>query len=453
VCLILATPGALAAKRWSGPTTISDQNETVAYPSVAINGKGHAVAVWNGQDPNTGEIETLRSATTVPVSAGRPAPSKGGQSREDFGPPTTVGPASQPSGSNPPSPPSVAVDRDGNALAAWLMNDSQGNTRVAVSDAGPGGSFGQPQILSDPGQPAFNPRVAVDRTGSAVVVWNRFDGTTTRVQELTRSENDEPFGDVQTLSPPGVPASNPEVGMEVPGEGVAIWLAQETSPPFAHYVQAANVFVGGSVGEPETISNRNLDADTAHLAANGRAIAAWRETRQNLVGQIATALGPGLGGAFEPDVVFEAQSGMDTFEPRVGMDRFGRATLLWVETPPQATPGTNVVHQARTNRKGVFTSGGILESTDVDIIGAALGVARAGNAVATWVAEPSTGVSEVHAAARTRRSRQFGPPETISPPGVFGSAPSVATNRRVGIAVWDTTTGGPATDVFASFYR
>jgi hypothetical protein len=452
-CLLIGAPGALAAKKWSGPTTISDQNETVAFPHVAINGKGHAVAVWNGQDPNSGEIETLRSATTLPVSPGGPAPSKGGQAREEFGPPTTVGPASQPAGSNPPSPPSVAVDRHGNALAAWLMNDSQGNTRVAVSEAGPGGSFGPPQILSDPGQPAFNPGVAFDRSGNAIVVWNRFEGTSTRVQAVARSA-DGGFGEVQTLSPAGVPASDPEVGMSDSGGAVVIWVAQEKAPPFVHYVQAARGTEDGGFGSPETISNQNLDADAAHLAVspNGTAIATWRETRQNLLGQIATALAPGAG-AFGPEVVVQPPAGMDAFEPRVGMDRFGRGTLLWIETPQQATPGTNVVHAARTNRKGVFTSGGILESADVDMRGAELAVARAGNAVATWVTEPSTGVSEVHAATRSRRDRQFGPAETLSPPGAFGSGPSVARNRRTAIDIWDTTTGGPATGVFANFYR
>jgi hypothetical protein len=405
-CLMLGTPSAYAAKKWSGPQPISDPNEGVAFPEVAINGKGHAVAVWNGQAP-TGEIESLRAATTVPVSPRGAHPK---QAREIFGPPVTVGAAGRPAGSNPPSLPSVAVDRRGNALVAWLIVDAQGNTRVVTSFQPDGGTFGAPQMLSEAGQPAFNPDVAFDRGGDATIVWNRFQGTSTRVQAVTRSADGE-LGEVQTLSPAGIPAGNAEVGM-------------------------------------------NDSGGAAHLAVspNGTAIAAWRETRQNLLGQIGTALTPD-GVSFNPEIVIEPQAGMDVFEPRVGMDRFGRATLLWIETPPQATPGTNVVHTARTNRKGVFTSSGTLESANVDTRGAVLAVARAGNAAGSWVAAPSNGASEIHAAARTRRNRQFGPPETLSPPEVFGSAPSVATNRRTGVAVWDTTTGGPATDVFANFYR
>ncbi len=438
-CLTIGASSAVAAKHWSGPKTISDPNETVAFPTVAINGKGHAVAVWNGQDPDTGDIKSMRAATREPGGG--------------FDPPVTLGGASRPSGSNPPSLPSVAVDRHGDALAAWLIDDPQGNTRVVVSFRTSDGSFGPPQTLSDPGQPAFNPGVAFDRDGNAIVVWDRFDGRVSRVQAVFRSTDGE-LGEIQTLSPQGVPASAPQVGVSDDGQTDVIWLSQETTPPFVRFVQGAR---GSATGfdPPRTISNRNDSADAAHLAVspNGTAMATWRSIPLTQIeADLATALAPPVA-EFESPVLVEPQSGMDVFEPRVAMDRFGRATALWVETPPQATPGTNVVHQARTNRKGVFTSGGTLETADVSIDQTAVSVARAGNAIATWVAAPSNGASEVHAATRTRRSRQFGPPESLSPPGVFGSAPSVATNKRTGIAVWDTTTGGPATDVFANFYE
>jgi hypothetical protein len=68
------------------------------------------------------------------------------------------------------------------------------------------------------------------------------------VQAAVRRAGGPGFGDVQTLSPPGLSAAVPEVGFGDSGQVTALWLAQETQPPFIHLVQAAQAPAGESFG-------------------------------------------------------------------------------------------------------------------------------------------------------------------------------------------------------------
>jgi hypothetical protein len=440
-CLALGAPNAIAAKQWSSPKTISDSSdESVDFPKLALNGKGQAVAVWYDLDPATVRVTSIRSATREPG--------------EGFGPATTIGPASEPGGNDPPSLPSVAIDRRGNAIAAWLIKDTAGSLRVVASFQPRGGDFGEPQMLSDPGQPAFDPAVAFDRGGDAIIVWNRFDGATTRVQEAVKPAKQQEFGAPETLSATGVPAGPAEVGMSDSGAAVVTWQAEQTQPPNNGYVQAAKRSKKGGFGPPQTLSDQNLDADDAQLAVspNGNAVAAWTQAEGNDPAEIGTALAP-KGEPFQPVVAIPPQTGMETFNPRLGIDRFGRATLLWRESPPEGLAGTNLVRAERTNKGGTFTSNQTLDNEGIEILEPAVAVSRAGNAVAAWIPIPMNPPNPLDVAVRGRRQKAFGALETLTPTGVSAGVPSLGTNRRIAIAVWEVSTGDAGTSVMANVYR
>ena len=81
--------------------------------------------------------------------------------------------------------------------------------------------------LSDPGQNASGPQVAVEPGGDAVFAWSRFDGTETQVEARTRSAAGalRPF---TTLSEPGG-AAGPAVGVDADGDAVVGWSASPGS--------------------------------------------------------------------------------------------------------------------------------------------------------------------------------------------------------------------------------
>jgi Ca2+-binding RTX toxin-like protein len=78
--------------------------------------------------------------------------------------------------------PQVAFGGSGNAIAIWYSSDGT-NTRVQASVRPVGtGVWSTPVDLSEAGEDASVPQVAVDGSGNAVAVWQRSDGTDDRVQ-------------------------------------------------------------------------------------------------------------------------------------------------------------------------------------------------------------------------------------------------------------------------------
>ena len=82
--------------------------------------------------------------------------------------------------------PQIAVDGSGNAIASWYRGDGSHNrVQVAVRPASTG-LWGAPTDLSAAGQNADDSQVAVDGSGNAIATWVRFDGSKWRVQTAAR---------------------------------------------------------------------------------------------------------------------------------------------------------------------------------------------------------------------------------------------------------------------------
>ena len=79
------------------------------------------------------------------------------------------------------SPPQLAVDARGDAVAVWVRYD--GNFFIMQASVRPaGGAWRKPIDLSAPGQSAHEPQVAVDPQGDGVAIWDRLNGTNQLVQ-------------------------------------------------------------------------------------------------------------------------------------------------------------------------------------------------------------------------------------------------------------------------------
>jgi hypothetical protein len=127
------------------------------------------------------------------------------------------------------SNPDVAIDNSGNAMVAWSRTDGT-NIRIQTSFRPFGGSFAAPVTISDPGFDATKPAIDFDNTGKALITWQRFDGTKLRVQATTRSAGaGGTFANENTLSDPGQDAFNPQAdaGPNVDANGVIAWTRSD----------------------------------------------------------------------------------------------------------------------------------------------------------------------------------------------------------------------------------
>jgi hypothetical protein len=203
--------------------TLSPPGQNADYPEVAVDANGDAVAVWHQYDgtTNCGGLPGCRRAQARARSAGG-----------TLGPVQTLSAAGRHA-----LIPQVAIDADGDGLIVWTRRD--GTTDCSLSGApcyiqararSAAGALGPSQTLSSAGRSAFGGQVGIDADGDAVVVWQRFDGTTDcfggdaclRVQARTRSGAGV-LGPVQTLSASGGYASSARVAVDPLGDALGVW--------------------------------------------------------------------------------------------------------------------------------------------------------------------------------------------------------------------------------------
>jgi hypothetical protein len=207
----------------------------------------------------------------------------------------------------------------------------------------PSTAIGTPQFLSpanvsDAGQDGFEPQVAVDGSGNVVAVWTRSDGTNFRIQSANRTPNGA-WSAAQTISDPGQPASTPRVAVDPAGNALAVWTRFDGSKL---RVQAAYRPAGGSFAAPVTVSAAGQDATAPAVSmdASGKGIVAW----QRFDGSVTTApqcclrvqaaiRSTGAGGTFAA-VTTLSEAGRDAFEPQVsaGPDVDANAAICWTRS-------------------------------------------------------------------------------------------------------------------------
>ena len=117
--------------------------------------------------------------------------------------------------------PQVAVDADGDAVFTWTRFDGT-NDRVQARARSAAGALSDVQDLSDPGHNAGYPQVAVDADGDAVFTWRRSDGANApgRGADPLRRGRPEPL---TTLSDPGQSAFLPQVAVDAEGDALVAW--------------------------------------------------------------------------------------------------------------------------------------------------------------------------------------------------------------------------------------
>jgi hypothetical protein len=137
---------------------LSEQN--AEFPRVAMDRAGDAVAVWRRRSSSFNTVEAALLPAKPFEGAGR-----------SFAKPVDLSAAAQDA-----SPPKVAMNEGGDAVAVWGARSDLSGTgfivQVAQRPAGVASRFDNPASLSALGQEASEEQVAVDRARDVIVVWD-----------------------------------------------------------------------------------------------------------------------------------------------------------------------------------------------------------------------------------------------------------------------------------------
>jgi len=391
LCLISLLPApAGAVVAYPSPETLSDPGQNAGAPQLAIDSAGRATIAWQRFDGAKSRIQALRLGVD-----GSPGPiqtlSDPGQSALE---------------------PQLAIDSAGRATIAWTRSDGA-NFRIEALRLGVDGSPGPIQTLSDPGQSAFAPQLAIDSDGRATIAWRRFDGANDRIQALRLGVDGSP-GPIQTLSDPG--AGDPQLAIDSAGRATITWHRFDGAND---RIEALRLGVDGSPGPIQTLSDPGQSALEPQLAIDsaGRATITWH--RFDGANDRIEALRLGADGSPGP-IQTLSDPGQDAGRPQLAIDSDGRATIAW-----QRFDGANDRIQAL--RLGADGSPGPIQTLSdpgQDANRPQLAIDSAGRATIAW--RRSDGANFRIQALRLGADGSPGPLQTLSDPGQNAFDPQLA---------------------------
>ncbi len=257
--LVKAQSGTVGGS-WSAPKELSRFPEPSDCPCgnrparVALDGKGNAVAVWEGtQEPPLPRNRIVQAATR--------SPSGDWSAVERLSSPAQAG-----------ETPDVGVDGQGTAVAVWrayyppspllpFVGPSNGTVQTASHPAG--GSWGARQDLTPVQQTANRPRVAVNERGDAVAVWMRSEFTDFVVAANRPAGG--AWGQGHDLSTDILYNSAPQVAIDSEGDAVASWQRREHDARVAGFdaagpqLRSLQVPAAATPGSPVALSVAPVD--------------------------------------------------------------------------------------------------------------------------------------------------------------------------------------------------
>ena len=181
-----------------------------------------------------------------------------------------------------------------------------------------------PQTLSLPGLDASEQQLTVDPAGDATVVWQGAEAPHAVILASSRPAGGA-FGVPQVLTDPGAYAAQPDVASDARGDAVAVWLKAEGS---SRRVQAAYRPAGGAFGAVQTLSQAGAEADEPRVAMDGRgdAVLLWSIAGGGHAEVQAAVAAPG--GAFAAPVSLSGPAAVASV-PQVALDEHGDAIAVW----------------------------------------------------------------------------------------------------------------------------
>ncbi len=326
--------------------------------------------------------------------------------------------------------PWIAVDWEGNATAVWKKGEViQSAFRPFL------GSWGAPIPIS--AGESFVPQAAMDARGDVTAVWMHFDGSRYVVEAAYRPEGGE-WESPTLVSEPGEWAGNPHVALDANGDSLVAWRGEDEGKEF---VRAAYRPVGGSWGQPANVSSEGEQVQAVRDAVDpdGNAIVAWAgDIPKEGNYEIVHAAYKSAGGEWETPTELSADGG-NSFPSDVVFDTSGNASLIW-----QRWDGSSNVVQAAYRPAGEGWESAVdlseegKQGMDAVVVLDAPGDATAadGHATAVWVSAediPCTGEKEGPCYSNTVQAAGYdpdGPPEVeleVPPTGTVGEPVEIST--------------------------
>ncbi len=230
----------------------------------------------------------------------------------------------------------VAIGANGHAIVVWAQADYR-YYRIYKSERR-AGIWTHPATLADcfspDGTNAYEPSVAFDGSGNAVIAWLQGDGTNQQVfkAEFRAGAWTYPTSRTDNISPDGTAATRVRVAMSSNGRGIIVWR-QATNATDSRLFKSE--YRGSTWRHPATLATHfgvgpTVDEFAVQMDALGETVIAY--TAKDATQPFAMYLSEFRGGAWQHATSLTehiSPTGPDTSLPRVSIDGGNDVVVLW----------------------------------------------------------------------------------------------------------------------------
>jgi hypothetical protein len=175
------------------------------------------------------------------------------------------------------------MNASGNAVAVWIENGDVTVNRFSLTT---GWGATTTVIDSNGGGYAFDPDVAIDPAGNALVVWDRYDGVLRNHLWSNGFKTDAGWGKSKLIEGDAVGRTDaPQIAVDSSGNAIVVWQQSEGARPnfWQNRFDRANGW--GSAALVETDNAGPAQYPAVALGPSGTAIAVWQQSdgKQNKI--------------------------------------------------------------------------------------------------------------------------------------------------------------------------
>ena len=308
---------------WQTPVNLSEAGHSAASPSLAVDSSGDAVAVWRRSN---GSNEIVQAAVREGASGSWQAPvnlSAAGQNAYY---------------------PTAAIDSAGDAVVVWQRYTGATWLIQATARLGSNGTWQTPVTINETSSEGSTPQLAMNADGEAVAAWDQLIGGHQLVKAATLQAPSGSWQPPVTLAEAGWNSFGPQVAVSSDGDAAVVW--RRTNGASGEFIQAnVRPVSTGTWQGPTELSASGEDAEDAFVAfdAEGDATAVWqRYSGSNWIIQAATR--PLQSGTWQTPVNL-SEAGQNAIDPELAIDSAGDTTAVW-----QRFNGSAYIAQAATRR-------------------------------------------------------------------------------------------------------
>ena len=316
----------LAGSGWGTPAAV--QNDSAVYalqPEVAVAPNGDAIAVWQQGEPNNEPKYHYHVLASYYTAA-----------TVSWGAPQYLGDTPVLDAVEDAYDPQVAIDSAGNALVVWTQTDNtHGDLDVWANRYQAVGGWQGAELVDGDTATVANPQVAFDAAGNALVVWSDSTFPATPWSAVWARRH-EPAGTgwqatVSLGSNTNEVLSEPHLAFDASGNAIVVWQqfnqTDWISSVWANRYQTGGSWSGAQLLEHDDVGDHSSPAIAMDPAGN--AMAVWAYNDGHIVGIQASRYVQGTDSWTTPEDI-NARVG-NAMVPEVAMDKNGNAIAVWIE--------------------------------------------------------------------------------------------------------------------------